>query len=113
MSAETKFTPGPWRIAEDASEASFCWWAGEPDHRCVVVTVDDSPGEGICSTNDDGLPTDEDLANAHLIAAAPDLYAALEKAQCGCSTEERESGHRVDCWFPEADAALKKARGEA
>ena len=47
---------------------------------------------------------EDDKANAHLIAAAPDLYAALEALQGEISNELWQS---VDAGY-----ALKKARGE-
>ena len=44
-------------------------------------------------------------ANAHLIAAAPDLYAALEMAQLWLSVDGRFDMQGIN-------AALAKARGE-
>jgi enterochelin esterase-like enzyme len=34
------------------------------------------------------------------------IVEAAEKAQCGCSISQRDSGHAVDCWRPELDEAL-------
>lgn len=108
--AETKWSPGPWRVADDAAEADFSWWK-ESDPLCVVVTVDDAPGKGICSTNDDGIPTDEDIANAQLIAAAPDLYAALEAVLAESGDPNAATGE-YDTTAGRAYRALAKARGE-
>lgn len=62
-------------------------------------------------------PLDEKAANARLIAAAPDMLAALEEIAAGCIT--RPPGH---CDYAEnrtkaqiesiARAAITKARGE-
>ena len=49
-------TPGPWKAD------IYCVWAGE-----IFV----------CGTQT-GLPVERQIANARLIASAPDLYAALE-----------------------------------
>lgn len=48
---------------------------------------------------------------------APDLLAACEevaehlaRGRCRCTLAEVESGHHVDCWKPEAEAAAEKFR---
>jgi len=51
----------------------------------------------------------EDIANAAYIAAAPDMYAALESALKLAEFE----GHAFRPWQEEARVALAKARGEA
>ena len=53
-------------------------------------------------------PHDEE-ANAHLIAAAPDLYAALDWL---CRALVHDHNKNIDYWT-EALAALAKARGES
>jgi hypothetical protein len=47
--------------------------------------------------------------------AASALLEQLERAiqRCPCSVQERLSGHRVDCWAPEAIAVIAQAKGEA
>ena len=64
----TKHTPGPWRraglnIASEAETVVASCYADSPDSVCVRPTS-----------------TDECLANARLIAAAPDLLAACKAA---------------------------------
>lgn len=58
----TKHTPGPWHYAECQMGTPF------------VDT--ESVGDLFAAA----LPLDEQIANAHLIAAAPDLLEALEAA---------------------------------
>lgn len=58
MASETKHTPGPWAADRDND----------------VVTSD---GTGIAAVH--GEDADNEQANARLIAAAPDLYWALER----------------------------------
>jgi hypothetical protein len=103
MMSETRWTPGPWNIIEGDS----------------VVFIE-SAKRKIAATNH--APywhhfSEIDLANAHLIAAAPDLYAALD-AITARYVSIAVSG---DCgfWNPEnepevvaARAALSRARGE-
>lgn len=78
------------------------------------MTGPDGDAPVICDivTRDPDGATDEDMANGHLIAAAPDLLDALEayygRHKCGC-------GHPAcnDCERDRvAEAALAKARGE-
>lgn len=114
MSAETKFTRGPWYVIQDDRDGMewnrhICW---DPagDHRIAFMASD-------AGTE----------ANAHLIAAAPELYEALSvlRELCGHvrpfqgqvgGTENLKEG-LVAVRFMEAcdasDAALRKARGEA
>ena len=56
---------------------------------------------------------DECKANAHLIAAAPDLYDALELIYGRLLMSDRDGGSRITAEDGEmAELALKKARGE-
>ena len=100
--SKTSFTPGPWRI--EASPSKGRWTA--------VYTVD--PCEDLAQVIGQ--------ANAHLIAAAPDLYAALEgmleayeddhgNGVCDCMLEEYNQPHI--CEACQARQALAKARSQA
>ena len=83
---ETKFTPGPWYARPDPDKIlndDWCIGSGKE--------LDDI---AICAEN-----------NAHLIAAAPDLYNALEEVI-------RISDRKHDAW-DKAKAAIAKARGKA
>ena len=100
--SKTKFTPGPWLFSSYKSGTS--------------VIVIDGKEFGVATVN---YPNRD--ANAHLIAAAPELYEALEKIRhWGESQHKAQSkgGHatfdmmmlreQIDT----AEAALAKARGE-
>ena len=104
--AEPKFTPGPWKA-----------FFGTENNRVLIGIGEEETGEGIADCGDRywrgkfGLwrGNDEEAhANAHLIAAAPDLYAALEYF-ANCSTAERSKMYKP---IMRARAALAKARGE-
>ena len=100
---ETKHTPGPWVV--------------EPEnYDCDGGTLVRTKGK-ICLANVWGVmfaktPDDESLANARLIAAAPDLLEALEYLAGACELA-------LDNDYPEgrdpvsvARAAIAKAKGE-
>jgi hypothetical protein len=68
-------TPGPWAIEEAGNTGEA--FVITADTRDICWTADST------GTEDDGtglLVTDEDKANARLIAAAPELLAALRTA---------------------------------
>ena len=89
-----KWTKGPWCVNGETVESTsgVC--------RSRIAIIDDGAG-----TN----PT----ANAHLIAAAPDLYAALELIYGRLLMSDRDGWSRITAEDGEmAELALKKARGE-
>ena len=85
--SEPKFTPGPWLFSSYKSGNS------------VIVT--DGKEFDVATVN---YPNRD--ANAHLIAAAPELYEALEELLI----QTRQYGHEPEIAM--AEAALAKARGE-
>jgi hypothetical protein len=117
---ETKHTPGPWEI--------FSPDAG-PDYHPGIEALEGSFSIVVYGDEDDvtgvqGRTRPEALANAHLIAAAPDLLEALEGALPSLerlATEEMR-GNRAPTGQPPRTAALEryeialaaisKARGE-
>lgn len=95
---ETKFTPGPWK------------WVKSNDHDWS--SYDLSPGI-LTKDTADGTPFGDEIdkANAHLIAAAPELYEKLAKIRGWINVDaEGPWGKR---FYAEVDALLAKARGEA
>lgn len=104
----TNHTPGQWVLT-----------TGSDDERIVTSTWDadglDDDVALVYGGNDDDPVTRE--ANAHLIAAAPDLLAALELALYDFDTwgEVWQSDDDDGVNFPAinaARAAIAKARGE-
>lgn len=97
-----KFTPGPWVAGADG--ADVCPSAGEKQHvelAHIVGPWSDSSWFG----------SEEARANAHLIAAAPDLYEALERAVryfTDAGSNREAWGEMVHEW----QQTLAKARGE-
>lgn len=95
-----KHTPGPWHIGLQGG------------------IYQNKTGAQVCiydmATNFD----DENLANARLIAAAPELLAALELAESALCEIYGEGGPLESCERPFAlhnqiVAAIQKAKGEA
>lgn len=94
-------TPGKWEIT---------WRSMSPE----IPSGISAGGKRIATFIENaGVRGAERRANARLIRAAPDLLAAIQSAQCDCSVPERDSGHKVGCWKPDADAAIAAATGRA
>lgn len=89
---ETKWTPGPWE------------WEGRDEPFSYTIFAKAGP-LNVCPAIAHGL------GNARLIAAAPDLYAALERA---LALSKPRLQHEADCScsYHEGCAALAKARGD-
>ena len=94
----TTHTPGPWSVDSEsgndgeaevivAASRTICWTAD---------TFDDDEGAVI---------TDEDRANGKLIAASPDLLAALKNALAEIWMDDDPA------WAEGARAAIAKAEG--
>lgn len=103
--SDTKFTPGPWVVADSL----------DFDNVSVVMdTAIDNPSSYItgnvwaCDLWWDECD-EEDIANAHLISAAPDMYEALEELLQLIEIERPDWQHTEQ---HRGYKALKKARGE-
>jgi hypothetical protein len=105
---DTKFTPGPW-MWRQSTDMSF---GDDKKTWCLA------PGILIADMTD-GTPGGDkrDRANAHLIAAAPDLYEALSSVGDNLlSGDDSAHGGYVDldgAAVQKIMDALAKARGEA
>jgi hypothetical protein len=101
---EAKWTAGPWKLVDNGNDVYACG-AGTDDR-----VVCDFAAPYYAETG----PDDTALANAALVIAAPDLYAALEemveKGE-GCVTGRDDCGPEC-CRCGRARAALARARGE-
>lgn len=108
------WTPGHWRLLVEQSYRP----------GCTVATIEqdgeDLPYRGMIARlqsaeHIDGITGEELTANAHLIAAAPELYAALLVAELASEELCQGQDPANECWVTLATirAALAKARGEA
>ena len=96
-----KWTKGPWEIRKY-----------KDPYGSRVMAVEILTDEIIVAKL--GIELDDECkANAHLIAAAPDLYDALELIYGRLLMSDRDGGSRITAEDGEmAELALKKARGE-
>jgi hypothetical protein len=103
--SNAKFTPGPWRLKMETTDA--------PEHWPYAII------EGGVSTCDvetgfhlTGIMTE---GTAHLIAAAPDLYEVVSRfeyfADAFIAREYEPGSQAVKELVAQAVAALRKARG--
>lgn len=116
---ERKWTKGPWEVVPASNDDE-----GFPLFYDVMRTGNYTGTVAGCYNSRqlrDGISRDESLANAHLIAAAPDLYEALEEANnvirglAVCYLKTLPDGDERG-FFPLYDrmkSALARARGEA
>jgi hypothetical protein len=118
---DTKFTPGPWEVRYD-------WDEGR--HIISMASAIETPGRykshhrieyshGIFDHEDEPGTAGhrqflQAAANAHLIAAAPELYEALVRFIEDPTFQVAVGGNPnvVDRMLDHARAALAKARGE-
>ena len=92
-------TPGPWKLVP-AKNPSYNFISAHTWHKLTRVVV---RMEGCGSDSKEGV------ANAHLIAAAPDLLDAAEKAL----HYMRLHKYADQAWADDLASAIAKARGEA
>lgn len=116
--SETKFTPGPWSmngerrlVGDAAKDGQHMLYVGEvrsPAHVGCVAYIQSADH---CET---GITRDAAEANALLLLAAPDMYAALQCAQNVLTLLQDEVsrlGCRADQVTEKIAAALAKANG--
>lgn len=101
--SERKWTPGPWTSVDHSWSDSGIYGGGR---RIAGLSIRDEATE-----ENEATLTKEMTANATLIAAAPDLYRALEEAKHLLELYEQDAtGEAFNS--PLINNALAKARGE-
>lgn len=99
------WTTGPWSADPNTLHNGDEIWVGPDNGDGSVIAA-------VWPWGDDEVGTGEREANAHLIAAAPELYEALAKAAKILDRNFMEVGGDGNDVLDEAKAALAKARGE-
>ena len=111
------YTPGPWKACREHEEFSGPIW--EPNDEDERREMESKPFVRVCAesgyicTNHD-LFVFDNAADAHLIAAAPELLAALEDAEFLLRKTGQLSGPMQDSFNRSAEdarAAIAKAKG--
>jgi len=101
-----KFTPGPWTVKGPCCSLTRPGIDGDlnGNKRSIIIIGTDEDRRGI-----------DTEANAALIAAAPDMYAALENAvkDYGKPGGPWNVPSEPGTWIHSATSALAKARGES
>ena len=87
-------TAGPWAYDADSGE---------------IYRDDKDTSPAIATMAGDWVSDDQNMANAHLIEAAPDLLVALEHLVFDCEAHGLTDN---DAHLREARAAIAKAKGE-
>lgn len=117
-----KGTPGPWvAVQQYVDEASVIDADGfkvvTAERTAVLIDWDK---KGLEHWGDDGgsrhLSGPEQFANAHLIAAAPELLEALQLLMAEQTGGNKSCGHNgftCMCSYNKARAAIAKALGES
>ena len=101
---EPKFTKGPWTIEHDREFDECVVYANREEERVDICEV----STYVTVSNDDNcIDVDQIIANANLIAAAPDMYEALILMCNDCTYKSA-----YECRVCPTDKALRKARGE-
>ena len=94
-------TKGPWKVQPGAYKRRMYVWTdsfGYPNEVCVAAVTE-------------GMYIGDQECNASLIAAAPELLAALEQANVVLIDLERE-GYPVRLVREDCERALAKAKGK-
>ena len=98
-------TPGPWKVETSSWDFTEYW------------TVETEDGVEICMEPTDFAAYESgafitpggEVANARLIAAAPDLLDACRQLICALETDDP---NELACGIFSADAAIAKAKGD-
>jgi hypothetical protein len=99
----SKHTPGPWQL-------DFYNRIGE-DYVAISAAKHKALAEVVWRFKDDEQSPELE-ANAHLIAAAPELLEALQLASIALAYAEQEKPGLYADIYTQINAALDKARGE-
>jgi len=111
--SETKFTPGPWVTKQNGRYIDCDGWHAEDANSSMsgFVGVSDEYGNvaALVVESIGGVQEEQQEANASLIAAAPEMYAALKEV----ADLIVESGMDLTFDLDSIQEALAKARGES
>lgn len=111
-----KHTPGPWRMRDTWIEETVNIKGGGTQVEDILgVEIGAGPGEVVARLYPKAINYGEARTkyNARLIAAAPELLAALEKVLDGCLTAHIvQNGEPADEYIDLIRAAIAKAKRE-
>lgn len=105
---KNKFTKGPWLIGRALPKEKGTQWESIQQRVQQVTTEDNFRVADIYDTAFD----DMNLANAQLIACAPELLGMLEEVLAEFSDDKELDWEDVQITIMRVQNAVKKARGE-
>ena len=100
-----KHTPGPWVLVQYAKGINLP--IPFMEHKTTAVFADGVKGGDVAYMQHGLYGDDQALVNALLIAAAPEMLAALQNVR-----DARRTGHNADEAWRWVDAAITKATGD-
>lgn len=105
-------TPGPWFAADLRTNGA------DPSKDGCDIGAGNGSNIAIVLHQSGDREARETIANALLIANAPDMLEAvgeaLDRIPCDCSERRRERGdHMSHCWLFDLEAAYGRATGRA
>jgi hypothetical protein len=103
-------TPGPWKAVDDVDEG--VWVSPQNTNNNIICDIVGRIWDPEAKATQ---ITDEDIENARLIAAAPDMLEALEKVIDLAKANRDDDGifdEQDEEYFKIATAAIAKAKGE-
>lgn len=107
-------TPGPWHF--DPENYGVNYTPGWGIVRLDEIGIGHSMGVTVHYRNTPGIvslePGPHQMANARLIASAPDLLDALQAAVARIEIANREGDPILSAWLPQARAAIARATAE-
>ena len=107
MSAE--HAPGPWKaVGSIPEEGCDCFWISG-----TKVGSDGKPFDWDIATVNGSQRSETCQANAHLIAAAPDMLKALRRAVMALAAASEKWPQHFDDEYEIVSAAIAKATGAA
>lgn len=111
MGTSPKHTPGPWLVPHMARDDHPCNCKSilAEGYMGAIATIQVDNGKSISEGGNDSPPLEEAKANAHLIAAAPDLLKTLQDFDAYASSGPWYDGSPFEA---EVRAVIAKAMGE-
>ena len=100
---KNKHTPGPWNYKKNLHHDRFDFNSSARESWIGSINIERFHSD---------VPIDESIANASLIAAAPEMLEALENNLRLLETIQRETGYVTLVTQQHLKAVIKKARGE-
>jgi hypothetical protein len=106
------FTQGPYSIREDKVSCWIDQGALSEEGYLIYQGTEEEPGPVIGVAINPGLSEAQELANARLLASAPELLLACESALARLKPLSG-ANQRITATVAQLRAALSKAKGEA